>query len=156
MLVLRLALLPRINQALNEFKELYNNHQLRTESIWTPKWMWLNGVVNPSNPFAENLLENDIDNGEVYGMDPEGHHHSRTVRTMLLLLILNRDIKISWQFLNERFDLLAPSTEMGIDISIRVKEHIFELLPGEWIQARVKRIFKRIKIITRILNNYNV
>ena len=118
--------------------------------------MWLNGVVNPSNPFAENLLENDIDNGEVYGMDPEGHHHSRTVRTMLLLLILNRDIKISWQFLNERFDLLAPSTEMGIDISIRVKEHIFELLPGEWIQARVKRIFKRIKIITRILNNYNV
>ena len=57
--------------------------------------MWLNWVVNPSNPFAENLIENDINNGEVYGMDPGGHQHSRTVRTMLLLLILSRDINIS-------------------------------------------------------------
>ena len=35
-LVLRLAFLQRINQALSEFKELYKNHQLRADSHWTP------------------------------------------------------------------------------------------------------------------------
>ena len=35
-LVLRLAFLQRINQALSEFKELYKNHQLWADSHWTP------------------------------------------------------------------------------------------------------------------------
>ena len=49
MLALRLVFLRRINQALNEFKELHNNHLLRTEGNWTPNQMWLNGMLNPSN-----------------------------------------------------------------------------------------------------------
>ena len=36
LMVLHLAFLPRINQALNEFKELHNNHQVQTENNWTP------------------------------------------------------------------------------------------------------------------------
>ena len=36
LLVLHLAFLPKINQALNEFKELYNKHQVRAQSNWTP------------------------------------------------------------------------------------------------------------------------
>ena len=39
MLALRLVFLRRINQALNEFKELGNNYQLRTEGNWTPNQM---------------------------------------------------------------------------------------------------------------------
>ena len=49
-LVLRLLFLPRTNQVFNEFRELYNNHQLRMESNWTPNQMWLCWMVNPSNP----------------------------------------------------------------------------------------------------------
>ena len=62
MLALRLVFLRRINQALNEFKELHNNHLLRTEGNWTPNQMWLNGMLNLSNPLAENLVDNLVDN----------------------------------------------------------------------------------------------
>ena len=72
MLALRLVFLRRINQALNEFKELHNNHLLRTEGNWTPNQMWLNGMLNPSNPLAENLVDNLVDKAESYGFDPEG------------------------------------------------------------------------------------
>ena len=39
MLALRPVFLQRIIQALNEFKELYNNRSLRTEGSWTPNQM---------------------------------------------------------------------------------------------------------------------
>ena len=29
-------------------------------------------MLNPSNPLAQNLFDNNIDNTEVHGMDPEG------------------------------------------------------------------------------------
>ena len=98
--------------------------------------MWLNVVLNPSTPLAENLIDNDIDYAEVYGMDPrELPPFENSVVTPELNL--NRDIRIIWQFLSERFDLLAPQIRIGI--SIMVKEHVSELLLGEWIQAGGKR-----------------
>ena len=57
-LALRLVFLQRINQALNEFKELRNNHPWHREGNWTPNQVWLNGMLNPSNPSAENLVDN--------------------------------------------------------------------------------------------------
>ena len=100
-LILHLAFLPRINQALNKFKESYNN-QLPTESNRTPNQMWLNRVLNPSNPLAENLIDNDVDNAEVYGMDPEGPSPFNNIGNKVVTpeLNLNRDIKIIWQFLS--------------------------------------------------------
>ena len=71
MLALRLFL-RRINQALNEFKELRSNHPWHTESNWTPNQVSLNGMLNPSNPLAENLVDNLVDNAESYGVYPEG------------------------------------------------------------------------------------
>lgn len=66
---MRLLFLVKLNQALNEFEELHNNHQLQTESNWTPDQMWLNGMLSLSNPLAENLIDNDIHNANVNGMD---------------------------------------------------------------------------------------
>ena len=64
-----------------------------------------------------------------------------------LELNLNLDIKTIRQFLSESFDLLAPSTQMGIGISIMVKEHISKLLLGEWIQAGGKNKLYSAKVL---------
>ena len=72
MLALHLVFLGRINQALKKFKELHNNHPLRKEGNWTPNQMWLNGMLNPSNSLAENLVDKLVDTAEFYGVDTEG------------------------------------------------------------------------------------
>ena len=81
-LALRLFFLPRINQAFNEFKELCNNHQIRTESNSIPNQMWLKS--------SKSLIDNDTDNANIYGMFMEWtlkeHYHWITVIKMLLIL----------------------------------------------------------------------
>ena len=111
--------------------------------------MWLNGVLNPSNPLAENLIDSDIDNAEACGMDPAGPSPFENSDNNVVTpdLNLSCDIKIIWKFLSERFDLLAPSTQMGIGISIMVKEHVSELLLGEWIQAGGKKKLYSSKVL---------
>ena len=37
---LHLIFIPRINKALADFTEAFNNHNVRTESNWTPNQMW--------------------------------------------------------------------------------------------------------------------
>ena len=119
---------------------------------WT---MWLNGVLNPSNPLAENLIDNDIDNTD--WMDPGGPSPFENNDNNFIVseLNFNCDIKIIWQFLIERFDLLAPSTQMGIGTSIMVKEHVSELLLGEWIQASGKKKLYSSKVLKEF-KKYNV
>ena len=58
--------------------------------------MRLIGVLNSSNSLAENLIGNDIDNAEVYGMDPEGPSSFENSDNNFVTpeLNLNRDIKI--------------------------------------------------------------
>ena len=34
--------------------------------------MWLSGMLNPSNLLAKNLIDNNIDTAEVYGMNTKG------------------------------------------------------------------------------------
>ena len=110
--------------------------------------MWLNGVLNPSNPLAENLAE-------IYWMDPEGPSSFENSENNVVIseLNLNRDIKIIWQFLSGRFDLLAPSTQMEIGISIIVKEYVSELLSGEWIPAGGKKKLYSSKVLKELKKN---
>ena len=69
----------------------------------------------------------------VYGMDTErpSPFENSANNVVTLELNLNLDIKTIRQFLSESFNLLAASTQMGIGISIMVKEHISKLLLGE-------------------------
>ena len=113
MLALSLVFLRRINQALNELKELHNNHPLRTEGNWTPNQMWLNGMLNPSNPLAENIVENLVDIlAESYGVDPEGPSPFKNSDNNVVVPKLNitGDLKLIQQTLLDRFDLLKSST----------------------------------------------
>ena len=86
MLALSLAFLRRINQALNELKELHNNHPLRTEGNWRPNQMWLNGMLNPSNPLAENIVEDLLITQNLMELILRDLRHSKIVTTMLLSL----------------------------------------------------------------------
>ena len=126
MLALRLVFLRRINQALNEFKELYSNHPLHTEGNWTPNQMWLNDILNLSNTLAENLVDNLVDNAEFYGVDPEGPSPFENSNNSVVVPELNitGDLELIQQTVLDRFDLLKSSTEMGIDTFMTVKEYI--------------------------------
>jgi len=70
--VLHTVFLPRINHLLKEFTESWNNHPMRNERNWSPKKMWLNGIINPlhsSEIAIRDALE--VDPAE-YGIDHDG------------------------------------------------------------------------------------
>ena len=46
--VLHTVFVPRINESLLQFSAGWNNHPMRTERNWTPRKIWLNGVIEPS------------------------------------------------------------------------------------------------------------
>ena len=106
----------------------------------------------PSHPLAENVIDNDIDNAEVYGINSEGSSPFENSDNNVVTpeVNLNRDIKIIWRFLSERFDLLAPSTQMGTGTSIMVKEYVSELLLGKEIQAGGKKKLYSSKVLKEL------
>lgn len=77
MFCLHYVFIPRINAALVEFKEAYNNHNMRTEHNWSPYRMWINGRNSLTNYRHDRYL---INNNEAhlsdmdlitYGIDPD-------------------------------------------------------------------------------------
>ena len=70
---LHLIFITRINNALADFKEAFNNHSVRTESNWTPNQMWANGMMYPDNPLSHGQLDEDVLTDLVmYGYDAQG------------------------------------------------------------------------------------
>lgn len=56
---------------------MFNNHRPSTEHRWTPNQIWLNGILNESNPLSSSggVKESEVD--EFYGEDPDVlHPHS--------------------------------------------------------------------------------
>ena len=74
LIALHLTFVPRINQALREFMETFNHHQLRTACHWSPYQMWVNGMLNDANPLAHGQLDNDPNNLKYYGIDPDNNN----------------------------------------------------------------------------------
>lgn len=74
--VLQAIFTPRINQYLTEFACAWNHHPLRTERNWTPKKIWMNGVLDPNNQDLTAIR--DIfdpvpsDGLDLFGNDPDG------------------------------------------------------------------------------------
>jgi len=46
---LHYVFLPRINKAISSFTSAWNNHPLRTENNWSPKRIWVNGMIDHRN-----------------------------------------------------------------------------------------------------------
>ena len=93
-------------QVLNKFKALYSNFLLSTEGNWTPSQMWLNGMLNPSYPTVENLVDNLDYSAEFCGVD-----WSRVTFTiwkqwsLVVLILLNKLYFISLIYWNLRLKL---------------------------------------------------
>ena len=72
---LHLVFVPRINRSLEEFKNSWNQHPLRTERNWSPQKIWTNGVLQPANrglPGIQEVLDAVPEDIENYGVDEEG------------------------------------------------------------------------------------
>jgi hypothetical protein len=72
MFTLHLVFGPRINEALSEFMEGFNQHKVRTEKNWSPYQMWLNGMLHTGNLLAQGLLDEEPDDSNIYGYDAQG------------------------------------------------------------------------------------
>ena len=90
-------------------------------------------MISPSNPLAENLIDNLVDNAEFYGVDPEGpspFESSDDNNVVVPELKITGDIEHIQKTVLDWFDLLKSSTQMGIDVFVTVKENIYELISG--------------------------
>ena len=123
---LHLTFVPRINEALSEFMEAFNHHQLRTEHHWSPYQMWINGMLNELNPLARGQLDDAPQDLEYYGIDLDGPSPFVVVPTVELPV--NHQSVTS--IVLERIDPLMPSTQMGIDIYTSIHQIVKDSVEG--------------------------
>ena len=74
--MLALCLLPRINRALAEFTEQWNQHPVSTEENQSPYQLWVSGMLTSANSNCT-AVQDVIDGAEepllqYYGVDEEG------------------------------------------------------------------------------------
>ena len=120
---LHTVFIPRINKALNDFAEAFNNHALSTEGNWTPYQMWINGMLHASNPLAHESLDNEPN--EIYEYDPEGPSPQEDNNVVVEPVTLDNSILLE-SYVLEIIDPLRPSTQLGIDIYTQALELLRE------------------------------
>lgn len=77
MFALQYVFLKRINFALSEWMVSFNDHPVQTEQNWSPNQMWLNGMMNSSNPLANGRLDDNPEEITFYG--PRGSRRTGTL-----------------------------------------------------------------------------
>lgn len=70
LLSLHLVYIPRINHALKEFVNQFNDHPIRTEHNYTPRQLFCLGALSADCDQPE--VDEAIDPGDHYGVDEEG------------------------------------------------------------------------------------
>ena len=112
---LHLTFMPRINVALTEFIESSNHRPVRTANHWSPYQMWVNGMLHEGNPLAHGQLDDMSDDLEIYGVDSGGPSPFEDSDNNVIIppVTLPVDVQSVQSYVQERIDLLVPSTEMG-------------------------------------------
>ena len=82
---LALVFIPRIHNALLHFTKSWNLHPMRTEHNWSPKKIWMNGMIDPVN--QGQLAVRDVydlvpDDVETFGVDDYGPLPSSSVESV--------------------------------------------------------------------------
>ena len=144
---LHLTFMPRINVALTEFMESSNHRLFRTANHWSPYQMWVNGMLHEGNPLAHGQLDDMSDDLEIYGVDSGGPSpFEDSDNNVIPPVTLSVDVQ---SYVQERIDPLVPSTEMGIDIFIMIRqiveEKIENLLPAQPRCFYVSKLGKRLE-----------
>ena len=118
----------RINIALKDFQNAYNEHRLSTEKNWTPNQIWFNSMNNISNPISEFTVEEETDHfeGEFYGEDPEAPlpFDEDTNNVTVTPVDIPHGETISESLTN--FLANKESVEMGIDVYCQALEYVKE------------------------------
>lgn len=119
---LQYVFLSRINHALSEWMNAFNNHPLSSECNWSPNQLWLNGMLNADNPLAnsetspQDLAISDSNN---YGVDHDGpvpfeQSDNCVVVNPVELANINNDELFS--FLEQSINPQQESGSFGIEI----------------------------------------
>lgn len=126
---LHLTFLPRINNSLEEYTQLFNDHPIGTEKNWTPNQMWANGMLHPENPLARGNIEEDNLETDYLGIDPNGpspFEDSPNDISVPNVVIEGVEMGQFKRLALERIDPLANSSDMRVDIYLLFKEFILE------------------------------
>eukprot|EP00794_Sanderia_malayensis_P004150 gene4150-4703_t len=129
MFTLHLVYLPRINLAIEEFKNSYNEHRLRTEGNLTPNQIWANGMVNEENPLANNILDEAPEDVEFYGNDQE--YASVFTESTNNLVVSPDEVENGEEIIQHVYRHLDPnrdSAQMGIDIYLQALQLVIDRL----------------------------
>ena len=113
---LHLVFLPRINQALSQFTEAFNHHNVRTERNWSPYQMWLNGMMHHDNPLSNGETDEEPYDFEYYANDPYGPTPLESDNNVVVEEIDLGENYLLQSFVLERVDPLRESIHVGIDI----------------------------------------
>lgn len=113
---LHLIFIPRINKALDEFREAFNHHKVRTERNCSPNQMWINGMFHPDNPLAHAELDEEPYDLEMYGHDPHGPSSVGSDNNVIVEAVHLPHDNLLTSFILETIDPLQQSHEMGVDI----------------------------------------
>ena len=121
--------MPRINNSLEEYTQLFNDHPIGTEKNWTPNQMWANGMLHLENPLARGNIEEDNLETDYLGIDPNGpspFEDSPNDVSVPNVVIEGVEMGQFKRLALERIDPLANSSDMGVDIYLLFKDFILE------------------------------
>lgn len=129
MFTLHFTFLPRINHALHEYMEAFNNHSIRTARNWSPYQLWLNGMMHGDNPLAKGELDEDPIDFHNYGQDADGPSpfDESDNNVQVPPIDLDHADSITTQ-LKQAIDPLRSTTEMGIGIYIEALAFVENLI----------------------------
>ena len=131
---MHVVFLPRINEALTEYVEMFNNHKLRTEKNLTPNQIWFNGMLDETNPLANGEIDDNIDDPVVYGIDPRGPSPFEDTNNNVVvpeILIPYDDKESIHLYVLSNMNPLSDSTCMGIDLFERARNLVKEKITSD-------------------------
>ena len=119
---LQYVFLPRINESLEEFKNQWNHHNLRTSQHLTPLALWHTGMLNMHE-------ESSIIDWETYGVDTDSSMIETDTNNNVV--VPTYETELSEQELQELQLIVNPISDdgnSGISHFVRAKELIEELI----------------------------
>ena len=130
--VLQFIFTPRINKCLTEFACAWNHHPIRTEHNWSPRRMWLNGVLDPLN--GEQLAVRDIvepppaGDVQLFGIDGEGPLPTELEEEESNSVVVDDAIcpldQVDEQDLIALFDPLSTCDDYGVSLYQSAREYV--------------------------------
>ncbi len=128
--VLHCVFLPRINRSLESFVAGWNYHPLRTERMWTPRKIWMNGMIRANCEGAHQLQDvadptpSDL---EKFGVDPNGPLPESHQQVLVPETVCPLDATTRQLFLDSLGCGDAPD-DYGVQAFCTAKNYLDELL----------------------------